>query len=82
MPRSYQHISNYEKEILELKLQGLTRKETGAWGRPQKNYEIPEEMKINELKYIISEYINFCNNYRIQIKTKLTPLEKRNQFVA
>lgn len=30
MPRSYQHISNYEKEILELKAQGLTRKEIGA----------------------------------------------------
>ncbi|MCI5515569.1 MAG: hypothetical protein SO393_06885 [Eubacterium sp.] len=30
MPRSYQHISNYEKEILELKAQELTRKEIGA----------------------------------------------------
>ena len=30
MPRSYQHISKYEKEILELKAQGLTRKEIGA----------------------------------------------------
>ena len=30
MPRSYQHISNFEKEILELKAQGLTRKEIGA----------------------------------------------------
>ncbi len=30
MPRSYQHISNYEKEILELEVQGLTRKEIGA----------------------------------------------------
>ncbi len=30
----------------------------------------------------LSEYINFYNNYRIQTKTKLTPLEKRNQFVA
>ena len=29
-----------------------------------------------------AEYINFYNNYRIQTKTKLTPLEKRNQFVA
>ncbi len=31
---------------------------------------------------IISEYIHFYNNERIQLKTKLTPLEKRNQFVA
>ena len=85
MPRSYQHISNYEKEILELKAQGLTRKEIGAKlgftkeqvhnfisrynekqrkvkagvalktkGRPPKDYEITEDMKINELKYIIA----------------------------
>ena len=84
MPRSYQHISNYEKEILELKAQGLTRKEIGAKlgftkeqvhnfisrynkkqrklkagvslktkGRPPKDCEITEDMKINELKYII-----------------------------
>ena len=36
----------------------------------------------DEPRLIISEYINFYNNYRIQTKTKLTPLEKRNQFVA
>lgn len=30
MPKSYRHISNYEKEILELKAQGLTRKEIEA----------------------------------------------------
>ena len=85
MPRSYRHISNYENEILELKSQGLTRKEIGAKlgftkeqvhnfitrynekqrklkagvalkakGRPPKDYEITEDMKINELKYIIA----------------------------
>ena len=85
MPRSYQHISNYEKEILELKAKGLTRKEIGAKlgftekqvhnfitrynekqrkikagiairakGRPPKDYEITEGMKINELKYVIA----------------------------
>ena len=36
----------------------------------------------DETRLITSEYINFYNNYRIQTKTKLTPLEKRNQFVA
>ena len=36
----------------------------------------------DEARLIISEYINFYNNYLIQTKTKLTPLEKRNQFVA
>lgn len=85
MPRSYQHISNYENEILELKSQGMTRREIGSKlgftrmqiknfirrynekqrkikagiairtkGRPPKDYEITEDMKINELKYIIA----------------------------
>ena len=31
---------------------------------------------------LICKYIKFYNNFRIQTKTKLTPLEKRNQFVA
>lgn len=35
-----------------------------------------------EASLLIAEYINFYNNYRIQTKTKLTPLQKRNQFVA
>lgn len=35
-----------------------------------------------EASLLIDEYINFYNNYRIQTKTKLTPLEKRNQFIA
>ena len=29
MPRSYRHISEYEKEILELKEKGLTKREIG-----------------------------------------------------
>ena len=29
MPKSYRHIQQYEREILELKSQGLTRKEIG-----------------------------------------------------
>ena len=35
-----------------------------------------------EARLLISEYIHFYNNERIQLKTKLTPLEKRCQFVA
>ena len=35
-----------------------------------------------EASLLISEYIEFYNNFRIQTKTKLTPLEKRNQFCA
>lgn len=29
MPRSYEHIKNYEKEILELKSKGLTKRKIG-----------------------------------------------------
>jgi len=35
-----------------------------------------------EARLLIGEYIRFCNKDRIQTKTKLTPLEKRSQFVA
>ena len=35
-----------------------------------------------EAKLLIDEYIHFYNHQRIQLKTKLTPLEKRCQFVA
>ena len=85
MPRSYEHISKYEKEILELKSQGMTLREIGALygfsydqvhnfisrynekqrkiqagialkakGRPPKDYEVTEDMKIKQLKYIIA----------------------------
>ena len=36
----------------------------------------------NEARLLIDQYIYFYNNQRIQLKTKLTPLEKRSQFVA
>ncbi len=35
-----------------------------------------------DARKIIDEYIYFYNNERIQLKTKLTPLEKRCQYVA
>ena len=35
-----------------------------------------------EARLLIGEYINFYNNERIQLKTKLTPFEKRCQYVA
>ena len=35
-----------------------------------------------EARLLIDQYISFYNNVRIQLKTKLTPLEKRCQFVA
>lgn len=34
-----------------------------------------------EARSLIDEYIYFYNNERIQLKTKLTPMEYRNQFV-
>jgi len=35
-----------------------------------------------EARLLIDRYIDFYNNERIQLKTKLTPMEFRNQFVA
>ena len=35
-----------------------------------------------EASLLIGQYIHFYNNERIQLKTKLTPLEKRSQYVA
>lgn len=35
-----------------------------------------------EASLLIDEYIHFYNNERIQLKTKLTPLEKRSQYVG
>lgn len=35
-----------------------------------------------EARLLIDQYIYFYNNQRIQLKTKLTPLEKRSQFVC
>ena len=35
-----------------------------------------------EARLLISQYIDFYNNHRIQLKAKLTPSEKRSQYVA
>ena len=35
-----------------------------------------------EARLLIGEYIHFYNHQRIQLKTKLTPFEKRCQYVA
>ena len=35
-----------------------------------------------EARLLINEYMYFYNNERIQLKTKLTPLEKRSQYVS
>ncbi len=36
----------------------------------------------DEAKKLIDEYIYFYNNQRIQLKTKLTPLELRCQYAG
>ncbi len=36
----------------------------------------------DEARQLIDDYIHFYNHHRIQLKTKLTPLEKRCQFIA
>ena len=35
-----------------------------------------------EARLLIGQYIHFYNNERIQLKTKLTPQEKRSQYIA
>ena len=53
MPRSYKHISNYEKEILELKSEWLTLSENGIriWWNNRIIVNIVFEKMNNELKY-------------------------------
>ena len=80
----------YKKSLLEVENQILSNKLISFFERSQfcfclNTVIIVEEVDVfgyDEASLIISEYINFYNNYRIQTKTKLTPLEKRNQFVA
>ena len=36
----------------------------------------------DQARLLIDEYIYFYNYQRIQLKTKLTPMEYRSQFVA
>ena len=85
MPRSYRHIQEYEREIVELRNQGFTFREIGEKygftfkqlhnfftrynkkqqkleagislkkkGRPSKDYVVTEEMKVQELRYILA----------------------------
>ena len=68
MPRSYRQISQYEKEIIELYNQGMTLR------------AIAEKLGFTHKQ--VQEFKTRYNKYRIQTKTKLTLLEKRNQFVA
>ena len=47
--------------------------------------ECIHRVKLNsfdEARQLIDDYIYFYNHQRLQLKTKLTPFEKRNLFVA
>ena len=49
------------------------------------NFECINRFKLktfNEVRLLIDQYFYFYNHQRIQLKTKLTPSEKRNRFVA
>ncbi len=46
-----------------------------AKGRPPKDHEITEDMKINELKYIIARN---CKNYQFEIKRRPLFVVKQN----
>ena len=87
MPREYRKIKGYEKEIIKLWEEGKTlREKADKLGFTKEQVqEFKTRYNRNQRKLsagIVSEYIHFYNNERIQLKTKLTPLEKRNQFVA
>ncbi|MGN1442815.1 MAG: IS3 family transposase [Acutalibacteraceae bacterium] len=77
MPKSYRYIKMNEKDILKRKAQGYTRKEIGD--RFGLNAEQTHDFT---KRYNRKQYIHFYNNERIQIKTKLTPMEYRNQFAG
>ena len=99
MPRSYRHIKQYEKELMELKEKGMTVKEIGEKfgltydqthdffkrqnrkkkkieagqairkkGRPPKDYVVTEDMKIQELKYIIARKDSKIKSLEMEIK--------------
>lgn len=51
----------------------------------KKKEKVTKELQLHSdqgFQYTLNEYIYFYNHKRIQPKTKLTPIEFRNQFVA
>ena len=70
----------------------VSRMEVPAWDLPlaENFFSILKTERIyrvklqtyEEARLLIDQYIYFYNNQRIQLKTKLTPLEKRCQFVC
>ena len=85
MPREYRHIKMYEKEIFKLKEQGLSQRQIAENFFSILKTECIYRVKLQtyeEARLLIGEYIHFYNHQRIQLKTKLTPLEMRSQYFA
>ncbi|MBQ4575599.1 MAG: hypothetical protein IJA85_10480 [Clostridia bacterium] len=63
MPREYRHIQEYEKEILELKAQGLTHREIGErLGIEQKKIKkFIERYHVKERKFAAGIVIGTVN---------------------
>jgi lambda repressor-like predicted transcriptional regulator len=82
MPREYRHIKEYEAEIMRLREKGLTLRAIGeqlGFTYKQMHNFIT---RCNENHRKVVAGIHFYNNERIQLKTKLTPMKFRNQFIA
>ena len=75
MLRNYRHIKEYETECNSLKKQRFTETQNGRYYRTKLK-------TFDEARLLIDEYVYFYNNKRIQIKTKLTPLDTQCQHVA
>ncbi len=85
MPRKYRSIKEYEKEIIEYLKRGHPLRETAENFFSILKTKCIYRVKLQtyeEARLLTGEYIHFYNSHRIQLKTKLTPLEKRSQFVA
>ena len=80
MARSYRHIQQYEKEILELKEQGLTRKEIGerlGFSKDQIHGFIKRQ---NEKQRKIAAGIALRKKGRPPKDDKYTEADKINEF--
>ena len=72
--KSFEYISKQ----YDIAAKELDEKISAWYARLAKNNDIT----LAEAKKLMDDYIFFYNNQRIQLKTKLTPLELRRQYVA
>ena len=87
MSRKYTDISSKENQILQMRKEGQSRKQIAeTLGLEQTQIKHWKRKWIYTQTFVqagslIDDFIYFYNNERIQRTTKLTPLEKRRQFV-